>query len=457
MAAAKITHNPFAKVCGAMAPTLLVVDDNQELLTLLTQLFEDAGYHVLATGKGKLALELALVTPPQCAVVDILLPDMMGFHLAEALHKENPKLPLVFVTGVFKGGKQAGEAKLKYGASDYFEKPFDSQKLLEAVKRLVPVEKKEQAGSIEDAFEVELDIDVEEEEPQDAMELTGRIRVTAQDNISAELRGAPLTAQATSKGQSGEVRKAPVSKPAAAAPPKVASPTSRRGELQDNLPSLITAFYQSGQSGELGVQRGKVKKVVYFEKGQPIFAMSNLVTDRFGQFLVRVGKIKPEQLQDAAAVATQTKRRTGDVLIERGLLKDTERLYFVGQQVKAIIYSIFGWEDGTYVMSFRDKAGAEAIKLDAHPANLIFRGVKKLYKPERLRRLVRPEDRLMPSSQPAYQLNEIALEKWEIDLMPKIDGTRTVGELIALANRPENLLYSSLAALLSMSILEPRL
>ena len=439
-----------------MAPTLLLVDDNQELLSLLTQLFEDAGYRVLASGKGKLALELAAANPPQGAVIDILLPDMMGFHLAEALHKLQPKLPLVFVTGVFKGGKQAGEAKMKYGAADYFEKPFEAQKLLEAVKRLVPVQKKEKAESIEDAFEVELDIDVEEEEPQEAMELTGRIRVTAQDNISAELRGAPLTAVATSKGNSGQVRGPPPGKPAAAAPARGSSPAIRRGELQDNLPSLITAFYQTGQSGELGVQRNKVKKVVYFEKGQPIFAMSNLVTDRFGQFLVRVGKIKAEQLQDAAAVASQTKRRTGDVLIERGLLRDTERLYFVGQQVKAIIYSLFGWEEGSYVMNFRDKAGAEAIKLDAHPANLIFRGVKKLYKPERLRRLVHLEDRLTPSQQPAYQLNEIALERWEQELLPKVDGTRTVGELIAIANRPENALYSTLVALLSMSILEAR-
>ncbi|MHB8877117.1 MAG: DUF4388 domain-containing protein [Myxococcaceae bacterium] len=439
-----------------MPPNLLLVDDNQELLTLLTQMFEDAGYQVTATGKGKLALELGRSTKPSCAVIDILLPDMMGFHLVEALRKVDPKLPVIFITGVFKGGKQANEAKMKYGSVDYFEKPFEAQKLLEAVMRLVPGEKKQQAQSIEDAFEVELDIDVEEEEPQDAMELTGRIRVTSSDNISAELRGAPLTAMATSKGQSGHVRAPRPGHPPDAGPTRSQDPASRRGDLQDNLPALITAFYQSGQSGELGVQRNKVKKVVYFEKGQPIFAMSNLVTDRFGQFLVRVGKIKPDQLQDAAAVAAQTKRRTGDVLIERGLLKETERLYFVGQQVKAIIYSLFGWEDGSYVMSFRDRAGAESIKLDVHPANLIFRGVKKLYKPERLRRLLQPEDHLLPSSQPAYQLNEVTLEKWEMDLLPRIDGTRTVGELIAIANRPETIVYSSLTALLSMSILERR-
>ena len=131
---------------------------------------------------------------------------------------------------------------------------------------------------------------------------------------------------------------------------------SAAGELKDNLPSLITAFFQTRETGELGVQRGKVKKVVYFEGGMPVFALSNLLSDRLGQFLVRTGKIRPEQLADVALMAQQTKRRTGDILVERGLLRDTERLYYVGQQVKAIIYSLFAWEEGTYVMSFGGKA-----------------------------------------------------------------------------------------------------
>jgi hypothetical protein len=242
----------------------------------------------------------------------------------------------------------------------------------------------------------------------------------------------------------------------AASPPASSAPGARRGDLRDNLPSLITAFYLSRETGELGVQRGKVKKVVYFERGTPVFALSNLLADRFGQFLVRVGKIKPEQLADASAVASAGGRRTGDVLVERGLLKDTERLYYVGQQVKAIIYSLFAWEDGTYVLSFKERASAESIKLDIHPASLITRGIKKLYKPERLRRLVRPEDRLLPAVAPSYPLNEVELERWEAELMPRIDGTRTVAELLAAANRPEHVLHGFLTAMLALGILEKR-
>ena len=68
------------------------------------------------------------------------------------------------------------------------------------------------------------------------------------------------------------------------------------------------------QTGELTVQRGKVKKTVFFSAGAPCFAISNLVTDRFGPFMVRIGKITQGQLDLVRAAADKTGRRTGDVL-----------------------------------------------------------------------------------------------------------------------------------------------
>jgi len=434
-------------------PKVLIVDDNQELLNLLSRLFDDAGYKVLPANKGKAALELARAERPVLVIVDILLPDMMGYHLAEAVRKEC-NAQVIFLTGVFKGGKHSSEAKAKYGAVAYFEKPFEARKLLELAKTVVAPEPKEQAEEA-GGFDVELDIDVDEERAQDPMELTGVVRITG-DNISAELKGARLTAGGGRPGAAAVVRPPPPNYPAGPAPIADAERGTRRGELKDNFPSLINAFYQSQETGELGVQRAKVKKVLYFEKGQPVFALSNLVTDRFGQFLVRVGKISDAQLKQAAALATASKRRTGEALVEMGLLKETERLYYVGQQVKSIIYSIFGWEDGVYELTFNRRAQSENIKLDSHPANLILRGIKKLYKPERLRRLLAPEDRVLPSLQPAYSLNEIDLEKWEAELLPKVDGTRTIAELVAIAGRPEHVVHGFLYALVALSVLERR-
>jgi hypothetical protein len=82
--------------------------------------------------------------------------------------------------------------------------------------------------------------------------------------------------------------------------------------------------------------------------------------------------------------------------------------------------------------------------------------VKKLYKPERLYRLLSPEDRLLPSQDPAYLLQDVQLERWEADLLPQVDGTRTLAEVIHLSRRPEHVVYAFLYAMVALKLLERR-
>ena len=443
-----------------MPPKILIVDDNQELLTLLARLLESEGWVAVQANKGRVAMDKLAAEKPAAAIVDVLLPDMMGYDVAHGL--KNAGVPFVFMTGVFKGGRAASDARTLHGAAGYFEKPFDARKLLEAMRSLLPAPPptrrtpppiRRPATELTD-FDVE--VAVEPDEPVEAMELTGRVVLTEDGKVSAVLKGETITAGP----MAAPARKAP-----APAPPRTAAAVREEnarkvaldrteGKLEDNLPELITAFYLAQQTGELTLQRAKVKKTIFFEKGQPCFAISNLIADRFGPFLVRVGKLSNAQLELCQAAADKTGRKAGDVLGEMGLLKETEKLYYVAQQVKAIVYSVFGWEEGEYRLHFADRAGKEAIKIDIHPANLITRGVKKLYKPERLFRLLSPEDRLIPSPQPAYGLHEVELERWEAEILPKVDGTRTLAELIHLAQRPEHAVYGFLYGLVALKILD---
>jgi len=450
---------------------ILLVDDNEELLTLLARLVEAEGWIPVPAGKGKTALEKIDAEKPMAAVVDVLLPDMMGYDVAHALR--NAKIPFVFMTGVFKGGRAAADARAQHGASGYFEKPFEAKKLMEALRVLMPTVtptpvafsfgSAHAPGEIGELTDFDVEVAVEGEEPVEAMDLTGRVVVTQDGKVSAVLKGDTIHAGALG----APARPPPV--PGAAAPPRAqevrarAAPKApaakvdlsrKEGKLEDNLPEIITAFYLAQQTGELTLQKGKVKKSIYFEKGRPCFAISNLVTDRFGPFLVRVGKIGQQQLELCQAAADKTGRRTGDILVEMNLLKETEKLYYVAQQVKTIVYSVFGWEQGEYRLHFTDRAAKEAIKIDLHPANLITRGVKKLYKPERLYRLLSSEDRLGPSQQPAYGLHEVDLERWEAEILPKVDGTRSLAEVIRLARRPEHAVYGFLYGMVALKILE---
>lgn len=451
------------------APRILVVDDNPELLTLLSSAFEEAGYDVQRAPRGRTALDLARKDKPDLAVIDVLLPDLMGFDVAEALRRMG--VPFVFMSGVHKGGRTVANALERYGALAFFEKPFAGSALLAAVRKTVPVvtPSREEEG-------IEIDLGPQVAEAAEAMQLTARI-----DLKSGSLRGSsPLQLRPLDRDQMArmreprgnsrppvmqpKVRAARVSTGPIAAPPgdpPLLQPLDekagiRRGELKDNLPHLLAAFYNAKETGELGLMKGQVKKIIFFEAGFPVFALSNLVADRLGQFLVRAGKIDEQTLKQAADDAAASRRRTGDVLIALGALTEEERLYYVGQQIKSILYSLFAWEEGAFTISFQARARKEAIKLDIHPANLILRGVKKLYKPERLKRLMPAHSRPTPSQDPSFNLSDVELQAWEAHLLPRCDGSRTVADLVKLSGKPENDVLGMLVALTSLRVLELR-
>ncbi|MBS2021098.1 MAG: response regulator [Deltaproteobacteria bacterium] len=498
-------------------PKILVVDDNSELLNLLSSSFEEAGYTVQTATRGKVALEVARKDKPDLAVIDVLLPDVMGFDVAEGLKRL--KVPFVFMSGVHKGGKAAANAMGTYGALSYFEKPFERKSLLEAVDKVLPARPKAQPSA--PAWDVEAAPGVEG--PADAMSLTGRIDLVS-GATQASIRGKEVALKAaeapaianlqiarrpppgpktppmmapvayvhppssippTPLAELLKIKPPPTMAPAQYAPPPPPPPTPmepapvavsappppppdalqeipaergnpHQGELKDNLAQLFAAFLQAKETGELGLQRGQVRKIVYFEQGMPVFALSNLVADRLGQFLVRAGKIDDATLKSAAQEAHDTEQRTGDVLILMGLLTEQERLYYVGQQIKSILYSVFSWEEGTYQLSFQERARKESIKLDLHPATLCLRGIKKLYKLERMRRLLPDTAKPMPSQDPLFGLSDVELQGWEAHLIARCDGSRTVKDLVALSQKPEQDALGTLVALVSMKILEVR-
>ena len=459
------------------APRILVVDDNPELLTLLSSSFEEAGYLVQTAARGRTALDLARRDRPDLVIVDVLLPDLMGFDVAEALRRL--RIPFIFISGVHKGGKASSNALGKYGALAYFEKPFERSALLEAVRAAVPNQPvpRGQAWDVEPGPQVT--------ENAEAMQLTGRIDLKGQPGKPGQQR-APVSLKPMDREQQARTRGAarpiapPVMQPVvhsarvstgpiplSSEPPPPGTPEAlqampareggvKRGDLTDNLPQLFAAFYTAKETGELGLQKGQVRKLVYFEGGMPVFALSNLVADRLGQFLVRAGKIDEETLKHAAEEAATTKQRTGDVLILMGALTEEERLYYVGQQIKSILYSAFSWEEGTWALSFQARARKEAIKLDIHPANLIVRGVKKLYKLERLKRLMKDDAKPIPSAEPLFNLSDVELQAWEAHLLPRCDGTRTVAEIVKISGRPEPEVLATLVALTSLRVLDLR-
>lgn len=110
-------------------PTLLVVDDMPDNLALVADLFKQ-DYRVLAARDGQSALSICTSkTPPDLLLLDVMMPGMDGFEVAERLrsHPEASRIPLIFITAMT---DQAARLRgLELGAVDFVSKPIDPKTL----------------------------------------------------------------------------------------------------------------------------------------------------------------------------------------------------------------------------------------------------------------------------------------------------------------------------------------
>jgi two-component system response regulator ChvI len=115
-------------------PTIALVDDDRNILTSVSMLLEQEGYHVRTYSDGASALSALSTTPPDLAILDIKMPRMDGLELLRRLRQSND-MPVIFLTS--KDEEIDELMGLNAGADDYIRKPFSHRLLLERVKAVL--------------------------------------------------------------------------------------------------------------------------------------------------------------------------------------------------------------------------------------------------------------------------------------------------------------------------------
>lgn len=123
----------------AVAPQerILVVDDEPEIVTLISYHLENAGYEISAAGSGAQAIEMATMEPPSLIVLDLMLPDMSGFEVLTVLRAAPAAshVPVLMVTALRQDADRI--RGLSVGADDYLTKPFNPEELVLRVKAIL--------------------------------------------------------------------------------------------------------------------------------------------------------------------------------------------------------------------------------------------------------------------------------------------------------------------------------
>ena len=117
-----------------MSEQILIVDDLQDNLQIISNILHPKGYRISVASSGSKALKRVAIQAPDLILLDIFMPEMDGFEVCKSL-KENPEtanIPVIFLTAlsetenILKG--------FEYGAVDYITKPFNSLELISRIK-----------------------------------------------------------------------------------------------------------------------------------------------------------------------------------------------------------------------------------------------------------------------------------------------------------------------------------
>ncbi|WP_040229141.1 response regulator transcription factor [Bhargavaea cecembensis] len=115
--------------------TILVVDDERPILTLLEYNLEQAGFNVMTAADGQEGMDRAIADRPDLIVLDLMLPKMDGMDVCRSLRQQKVETPIIMLTA--KSDELEKVLGLELGADDYMTKPFSPREVVARVKAVL--------------------------------------------------------------------------------------------------------------------------------------------------------------------------------------------------------------------------------------------------------------------------------------------------------------------------------
>jgi DNA-binding response OmpR family regulator len=132
--------------------TILVVDDEPNIVLGLRDALEFEGFRVISAGRGEEGVSLARSESPDAIVLDLMLPDMNGYAVCQELRRINPHVPIVMLTA---RSQEIDKIRgLDAGADDYVTKPFSVNELIARVRAIFRRATRGGAASVRETLEV---------------------------------------------------------------------------------------------------------------------------------------------------------------------------------------------------------------------------------------------------------------------------------------------------------------
>jgi len=199
------------------------------------------------------------------------------------------------------------------------------------------------------------------------------------------------------------------------------------------FPALLYKIFANRMTGLMYLSRTGAERTLFFEAGEPVYALSNASAESLGAVLLDLGLLGVKQLA-AVLEAKAATELLGQRLLREGILTVEELLFALDHQVHQRFLGCFGFDSGMFVFSAESSWMADLPRFPQNPIALIHGGVQKLVAP----------NVLATHLQGRLQSYVVRTEKFvhfrpffpdETGLLDRIDGLQTVDALTRTAGR----------------------
>ncbi len=211
------------------------------------------------------------------------------------------------------------------------------------------------------------------------------------------------------------------------------------GSLKDR--SALAALYETTaarESGKLALSLGGVRKEIYFKRGVPEFVSSNIASELFGAYLVRMEVISSGELDMALAVMPHFGGKLGDTLVGLGLMKPLEVFRHLTRQVRSKLIEVCTWIDGSYEWFPGTQCPKQAFPLDLDPLEVYGAGALAMDRKELDVFFEINKERKYAAALSSVVVPELFQVSGIRKYQDKFDGTRSLSEVVETLDKEDD-------------------
>ncbi len=203
-----------------------------------------------------------------------------------------------------------------------------------------------------------------------------------------------------------------------------------RGDLAETtLPEILFKVFRFRVPGVLVATSGEVVNRIFIRAGEIVHARSTDLEASLGAYLRRQGLLGPEQYEEVMREREASTRRLGVLVVERRLLPPARVREAIQGQTEAIVWGLFGWDEGTVEFTIGEWEDEDIIPIQLPIRAVIVRGIRRALAPAPLIARLGGRYTLLEPCFRCEDVVEIGLAEDEYRLLSMIDGTRNLYDL----------------------------